>query len=89
MRPPAPDDAGAALVAQEIGELVFAREVPPTTSVFDCLRFAWQEAQSKARRTYEHCAGRVARTHTWSTVPPRTEPMRPKTRWHTCSLGPL
>jgi hypothetical protein len=57
MRPPGPDYAASALVAHEVGELVFSREPPPAASVFDCLRLAWQEAQSEACFAYEHWRG--------------------------------
>jgi hypothetical protein len=35
------------------GELVFSRDVSPTASMFDCLRVAWDEAQSEADCAYE------------------------------------
>jgi hypothetical protein len=43
------------------GELVFVRDVSPAASVFDCLRFAWEEAQSEADAAYEAwvCEGGV------------------------------
>jgi hypothetical protein len=42
-----------ALVPHETGELVFTREIPSSTSLFGCLRLAWQDAQWDARSSYE------------------------------------
>jgi hypothetical protein len=36
-----------------VGELVFAREIPPDASIFDCLRAVWDEARLEAHRAYE------------------------------------
>jgi hypothetical protein len=40
-------------VARDAGELVFARELPPDASMFECLRMAWEDARSEAYASYE------------------------------------
>jgi hypothetical protein len=50
----AENDTAVTRLTHEDGELVFACDVPPAASIFDCLRLAWQEAHSEACGTYEH-----------------------------------
>jgi hypothetical protein len=45
-------DRPSALAADEVGELVFSREIHPGASIFECLRAAWTEAQGEAHATY-------------------------------------
>jgi hypothetical protein len=56
MRARAPESREMAPTAHA-GELVFSCEVPLAASMLGCLRLAWQEAQSEARRTYEDWRG--------------------------------
>jgi hypothetical protein len=37
----------------DVGELVFARELPHGASILECLWAAWDEARWEARRTYD------------------------------------
>jgi hypothetical protein len=39
--------------ANDIGELVFFRDIPQGASMFECLRVAWDEARSEVHRAYE------------------------------------
>jgi hypothetical protein len=37
----------------DVGELVFARELPNGVSILECLSAAWDEARREARRMYD------------------------------------
>lgn len=41
----------------DVGELVFARELPSGASILECLWAAWDEARCEARRMYDEWHG--------------------------------
>jgi hypothetical protein len=51
MSPLGPDRL-TALPANEVGELVFTRDIPPGASMFECLRAIWIEGQGGAHAAY-------------------------------------
>jgi hypothetical protein len=89
VRPRTPDDGAAALLAHELGELVFSREVPTGASMLDCLRLAWQEAQWEACRTYKRWGGQNGRNAypVYRAAQDRADAAQDALAH--CSLGPL
>ena len=57
MNPPAPSDSIDLLRLHEVGELVFAHDIPAGASLFECLRVAWEEARVEAHSMYEAWRG--------------------------------